>query len=239
MLKRVLRHNAVRIILCWIGAWYIRLVWSTGSWIIENDSLPKRMWAEKKPFIMAFWHGHLLLMPCAWQTGRTIHMLISRHRDGQMISGTISHFGLQTVSGSSGKGGGAAVRQILKALKAGDNAGITPDGPRGPRMRAGRGIVDIARLGGVPVIPCAFSCEKRRILGSWDQFRLPLPFSRGIILWGDPIDVAQDLDPDELEQKRQEIERKMIRLAATADMRMGHEPTVPGDVAPDKTEVAA
>lgn len=230
MLKKILRNDRVRSLFSWLGSLYIRLVWYTGSWTIDNDEQPKRMWAENKPFIMAFWHGHLLMMPYAWRTGRVMYMLISRHRDGQLIAKTISYLGLHSIAGSSGKSGASAVRQILKVLKTGSSIGMTPDGPRGPRMRASRGIIDIARLSGVPIIPCAFSCKKRRILGSWDKFRLALPFSKGIIAWGDPVTIAPDLDPDQVEQEREKLETAMIALAANADARMGHEPPPPANL---------
>ena len=84
------------------------------------------------PGDVIFWHGRLLMMPHVWRAGVPMNMLISQHRDGRLIADTIAHFGLGSVAGSSSKGGAAAVRQIVKAIRAGEYAGVTPDGPRGP-----------------------------------------------------------------------------------------------------------
>jgi hypothetical protein len=154
-------------------------------------------------------------------------MLISQHRDGQFIARTVSHFGIDTVAGSSSKGGLAALRTLLRTVKGGRCVGITPDGPRGPRMRASDGIVQVARLAGVPVIPCTFSTRRRKVLGSWDRFIVALPFSPGIFLWGQPISVATDSQPAELERVRNAIEDSLNALCLAADARMGHAPMPP------------
>lgn len=228
-LKSILKRDGVRALLCWIGAQYIRFVWLSGRWRVDNSAAPAALWEAQKPFIMAFWHGHLLMMPHAWRRGNAMHMLISQHRDGQLIARVISHFGLGTVAGSSSKGGSAALRAMLKALKAGDYVGITPDGPRGPRMRASDGIVSVARLAGVPILPCAFACSPRKVLRSWDRFQVALPFARGVILWGDPIPVPRDLDEAGLEAKRQELEAAMNTLAEAAARRVGVDPIPPAE----------
>ena len=93
------------------------------------------------------------MMPYCWNPQKTIYMLISQHRDGQLIARTVGHFGIKTAAGSSSRGGARALRTMVKALSKGEYVGITPDGPRGPRRRARDGIVRVARLFGVPVIP--------------------------------------------------------------------------------------
>lgn len=225
MLRRIVRSERFRALACWLGAWYIRLVWATGRWTVENADTPERLWAEGKPFIMAFWHGHLLMMPKAWRRGVPMHMLISQHRDGLIIARIIGHFGLDTVAGSSSKGGSAALRQMLKALKAGECVGITPDGPRGPRMRATDGIVAVARLSGVPILPVAFSCGRRKQLRSWDRFQVALPFSRGVIRWGEPITIEKGDDTGAVAV----VEERMNALAHAVEVAMGHPPTPPAE----------
>lgn len=236
MIKRLLKSDGVRAFACWLGAQYVRLVWYTGRWTVENDTLPRRMWAEGKPFILSFWHGNLLMMPYCWDRSKKMHMLISQHRDGQIIARLIGHFGLRAAAGSSSKGGAGALRQMLKALKAGEYVGITPDGPRGPRMRASDGIVSMARLAGVPILPCAYSSRGRRQLRSWDRFQVALPFSSGVILWGEPIMVDPGLDAAGIEAKRLEIETAMTALAHQAEARMGHSPTEPEPPGPPRTK---
>jgi len=227
LIKRVTRSDAVRDFLCWLGAQFIRLVRSTGVWQVEGGQIPHALWRENKPFILAFWHGRIMMMPYCWPRNTTIRMLISQHRDGQFIARTVSHFGIDTVAGSSSKGGSAALRSMLRALKQGECVGITPDGPRGPRMRASDGIVHVARMSGVPVIPCGFSAKRRKVLGSWDRFTVAFPFSKGVFVWGEPVTVPSDATPEQLEEARLAIENGLTRVTQSADRLMGHEPVEP------------
>jgi lysophospholipid acyltransferase (LPLAT)-like uncharacterized protein len=110
---------------------------------------------------------------------------------------------------------------MLKALKAGEYVGITPDGPRGPRMRASEGIVTVAKVSGVPVIPCAFGAKWRWVLGSWDSFIIPLPFTRGVIIWGEPVSVSRGANDADLEIARIKIEAALNAVADAADEAMG------------------
>src|SRR5579883_456050 len=200
--KRLTRSAAVQAVLCWLVAQYIRVVYRTGRWSVRGGDEPRRLWAAGRPFILAFWHGRLLMMPYCWDPKVPINMLISRHVDGQLIARTVRHFGISTIAGSSSSGGGAALRAIVKSLKAGECVGFTPDGPRGPRMRASLGLVNAARLAGVPILPCSYAIRRRRVLASWDRFLLALPFSRGVFLWGAPVTVARDADERALEAAR-------------------------------------
>ena len=224
LIKRITRSDLVRDLLCWIGAQYIRLVRATGYWRVEGGQIPAAYWREEKPFILAFWHGRIMMMPYCWRRDLPINMLISQHRDGQFIARTVGHFGIDTVAGSSSKGGSAALRSMLRSLKAGQAVGITPDGPRGPRMRASDGVVQVARLSGRVVIPCGFSARRRRVLGSWDRFLVALPFSRGVFVWGNPIRVAEE---DDLDKARLAVEAELTRVTQEADRAMGHEPVEP------------
>lgn len=224
--KAIGRSEAVRRAACWILAQYIRLAHGLGRWEVEGGAFPARYWDEGKPFILCFWHGRLLMMPYCWRRDKVIHMLISAHRDGQLIADTVAHFGIKTAAGSSTRGGAGALRVILKALKAGDYVGITPDGPRGPRMRVGGGIIDVARLSGAPILPATYSSRRGRFLGSWDRFRVVWPGSNGLFLWGEPLYVSRDAD---IEATRQTLEERMNALCAEADRRCGQKPVEPAD----------
>lgn len=225
--RNILKSDWTRSPLCWLGSLYIRFVHATGSWRILGDDLPKRHWAEDSPFILAFWHGRLLMMPYCWPKGRTIHMLASAHRDGAVISKIAAHFGVATTEGSSSKGGAAALRAMLKRLKKGDCVGMTPDGPRGPRMRASHGVAALARLSGRPVIPVAYATAKGPRLSSWDRFLLPKPFSKGVFIWGGAITVKNDVSREGLDAARLEIEAELNRISREADVMMGREPVEP------------
>jgi lysophospholipid acyltransferase (LPLAT)-like uncharacterized protein len=217
-LRRILRSELLRRALCAVAASHIWLVHATGRWRVIGGEIPRRFWDEGKPFILCFWHGRLLMMPYCWRRSVPIHMLISRHRDGQIIARTVRHFGIDTIAGSSSRGGGAALRTMLRALKAGACIGITPDGPRGPRMRASRGIVDVARLAQVPIVPATFAASRRSLLESWDRFVLAWPFAGGVFVWGEPIVVPADADEAALEAARQQVEDRLNEITRRADL---------------------
>jgi len=232
LLKRALKTAVVRRALCGLGAGYIRLVHLTGRWQIVGADIPKQFWDADKPFILCFWHGRLMMMPYCWDFAHPIHMMVSYHRDGQFIARTVKNFGIDTVVGSSSKGGARALRDMIKLLAKGICVGLTPDGPRGPRMRAGAGVVSLARLSGVPVVPAAYSISRGWNLNSWDRFLVGGLFGRGVIVWGEPVAVERDADSDAQEQARDLIETRLIAVSQQADSLCGRPPVMPAD-APD------
>src|SRR6266852_5107401 len=151
--KRLLRSDTVRRFVCWLIHLYIRLVYATSRWTVEGADVARWLRAEGSSFILAFWHGRLLMIPMAWQRLAPMHMLISAHRDGRIIADAVTYFGVESVAGSTRRGGSSALRLMLKQLAAGACIGITPDGPRGPATRASGGIINVARLAGVPIVP--------------------------------------------------------------------------------------
>ena len=189
---------------------------------MEGSERPRCLRAEGRAFILAFWHGRLLMIPMAWQRLAPMHMLISAHPDGQIIADAVTYFGVDSIAGSTSRGGSAALRTMLKRLKDGDCVGVTPDGPRGPAMTASIGIVNVARLARVPILPLTYATSRRRVLATWDRFHLALPFGRGVYLWGEPIEVAADLDEAGLEHARRLVEERMVEMVHEADRRVGH-----------------
>jgi lysophospholipid acyltransferase (LPLAT)-like uncharacterized protein len=222
--RRIIRSDALRRALCRVIALYIRFVFATSRWTIEGAEQAARFHRDKRPFILAFWHGRLLMMPMAWPRDVAIHMLISGHRDGRIIADAVGHFGITSIAGSSSRGGLAALRAMVKQIKNGDCVGITPDGPRGPAMQASQGIVAAARLAQVPIIPLAYATRRRRVMRTWDRFHLAFPFTEGLHLWGEPIEVPADSDEAALERYRQLVEDRLNALGNEADRRMGHDP---------------
>ena len=174
------------------------------------------------------------MMPKCWPRDKKMKMLISFHRDGELIANTIGHFGVGAIRGSAAregkdkdKGGAAAMRAMLKALAAGEYVGITPDGPRGPRMHASEGVVSLARLSGVPIIPVAVATSRCRVLRSWDRFLLSLPFSTGFFVWGEPLHIERKLDAGQLAQARRQVEAALNRVTEQADTLAGLPPITP------------
>jgi lysophospholipid acyltransferase (LPLAT)-like uncharacterized protein len=225
--KRILRADRTRRIIAFLVAQWIRLVFWTGRWQTRGGEIPRPFWDEGKPFILAFWHGRLMMAPMAWRQGASMNMLISANRDGRIIADAIKHFDLGTITGSKSKGGMAALRAMLRALGDGQNIGVTPDGPRGPAMRASPGIIAAARMTGAPILPLSYATTRRRVLGSWDRFHVALPFSRGIFIWGEPIRVARDADAAAQEAARKLLEERLNAITVAADRHCGRVPVEP------------
>ncbi len=212
LLNRILRTNFTQVMIAYIAYRYIRFVYATGTFEFKNREVIEGYIAENQPFIIAFWHGHLLMMACAWQWPLPFNMLISNHRDGKLISKITSHFDIQTINGSTERQGFAAARRIIAKLKQGQVIGITPDGPRGPREQVSDGVLQLARLAKVDIIPVAYACTNMKKLQTWDHFRLTTPFSKGVFVAGTPIVPSKDL-----EQLRTTLHDEMQATVAMAD----------------------
>src|SRR6185503_13562006 len=153
-----------------------------------------RAWErEGKPFILAFWHRHLLLMPYAYR-GRRISVLVSQSRDGELIARTVARLGIDTSRGSSSRGGVAGMRALLRKAAEGYDLAFTPDGPRGPAGEVQPGVVLAAAATGWPVQPVALAASRARRLGSWDRFVVPLPSAAVHFVYGEPLHVARGED---------------------------------------------
>lgn len=212
ILKKLLRSNFANNLVARIAFGYIKFVYLTSKWQYIGKEIFEDYINANKPFIVSFWHGHLLMLACAWKWETPFYMLISNHRDGRIISKTMEYFGISTISGSTDKQGFQAARQILKTLKAGNVVGITPDGPRGPREEISDGILQMAKLAKVDIIPIAYSAKGIKKLNSWDKFRVALPFNKGVFVVGKPITPS-----DDIQQMHQILAKAMVDATTMAD----------------------
>lgn len=225
--KRLLRQPAVRALLAVLLFAYVRLVARTTRWTVDDRAL-RALDAEGRGGIGAFWHGRLLLMREAWTLRPTpFYMMISRHRDGDLISRVIALMGIATVGTDKKTGGLSAMRAGKRLVDRGDWVGITPDGPKGPRMRARGGAIKLAQFTGRPVLPASVGASRGRVLGSWDRFLLVYPFGRAEIRYGRPIHVPRDADARALERCRRELEDELNRLTRELDRHFGRVPVEP------------
>ncbi len=235
ILKRLLRSRVALRLAAACIAFYIRFVHATSRWQVIGSEHLEAHWQARKPAVVAFWHGRLLMLTVAWRgSSMTMRILISQHRDGELIARSLELFGIGAVRGSSAnpkkagkeKGGRAALRTMVQVLKEGNCIGFTPDGPRGPRMRAGPGVVATARLAKAPILPVAYATRHRKLIRSWDRFHLPLPFTRGVTIWGEPLDVFSDTS-ESLEAAALRVEQALLAITNEADRLCGHAPLEP------------
>ena len=217
---------------------YLRLVYWTSRWRIEDGATPEALARAQGPVIGVFWHGRFAAMPHIFRHIQKAHVLISAHRDGELIAQVMAAMGFATVRGSTArlrpgetrpvnKGGAAALRAMLRILRDGGHIGITPDGPRGPRMRVSPGTITLAALSGAPLMPFSFSASFAIRFNSWDRFILPLPFGRIWIAVGEPLNVARDADTAALECAQSSLEERLNHLTQLCDRHAGKEPVLP------------
>lgn len=171
-----------------------------------------------QPVIFAFWHNRIFLMPYLfrrlWQA-RRLHppaVLVSASRDGARLVTVLEQCGIVCVRGSSSRRGSAALRELARKVRAGHDAGITPDGPRGPRYVVQEGIISLAQLTGAPLLPISWVASRRIEFKSWDGFILPLPWARCVVRVGPPIRVPAGAAARA--EKRLELERVLRSLSA-------------------------
>ena len=215
--KKIFRTKLAYNIICWIGAKYIKFVSFTTKWSFINKKYVENLWKKNEPFILCFWHGRLLMMPLSWNNKKKINVLISAHSDGQLLSKTVKYFDIETIIGSSSKGGSEAIRNIIKSLKSGISIGMTPDGPRGPRMKINSVIIKIASLTGNKIVPLSYSVKKKIFLNSWDKFLVALPFGKGCFIWGKPIKIKKNISSNENLKLSNKLEKILIKLTKETD----------------------
>lgn len=224
-LGRLLRSIWSQQLAALLGIAYIRLVWLTSRVDRQVDPAAEALLTARRPFIAAFWHGRILLMPYHWpQTGAWVYVMVSHHRDGEIAARIVRPFGIEAIAGSPRRGGREALHEMVRLLQAGKIVAITPDGPKGPRQRAKFGVAYAAMAAQVPVVPITYAVKRRKVLGSWDQFVVPLPFNRILLHAGAPVSVT-DLS---IEAAREQIEATMIAQLTIADGYFGHAAPPPG-----------
>ena len=164
-------------------------------------------------YILAFWHECILgALHSRWRKPTTA--MISRSKDGEIVARVVHLYGATTARGSSNRGGSGAFRDILRDVKEGKNIAVTPDGPKGPRRMVKEGVVQAAKVTGLPVIPFHFTAKSKKLLRSWDRMIVPRPFSKAVYVYGKPIEVPRDGD---VEEWRLKIEKDMNELAERAE----------------------
>lgn len=176
-------------ILPFLGYCITRLLfWSCKKRFVVSEKISK-----ESSFVVAFWHGELLLQPFLYRQIRAkprISVMISDHFDGEIIARMIGFFGFKTLRGSSSKGAKRVLLGAIRELEGGGDIAITPDGPRGPYHSVADGIVMISQKTERPIVVFRAFFEEAWQLKSWDKFFIPKPFSRVTLIARDPFDLS-------------------------------------------------
>lgn len=162
--------------------------------------------------IFAVWHANVVPGVYLYHSsvkGKQLLAMVSRSADGEIIAKVLQKFGAQTVRGSSSRGGSAALLQMAELMKEGKDGVFMVDGPRGPAHQVQPGVVKLAQLSGAAIIPCGVSVRPCLRLKSWDRFKVPLPFNRTVLVFGDPIRIPLQADVNELDHWRRRVEESL------------------------------
>lgn len=223
-LLRALAYTAsVREIVCVILSAYMKLVYLTSKKIFINHEMLFEAAKRKQPLICVFWHNRLMMIPLTTHAPKkkfpeyNFMTLASRHGDGHFVGRVMERIGLISIYGSSKDGRKSSrgidlgsFRKIFDGLKKGYSLGITPDGPRGPNQKINGEIVNIARISGAGILPMSYSSSRFKTLKTWDQFKIPLPFSTLCFYLDDKaIYVDKKADEQEMEKIKTTVEERM------------------------------
>ncbi|HJQ20182.1 MAG TPA: lysophospholipid acyltransferase family protein [Gemmatimonadaceae bacterium] len=175
-----------------------------------NPEIVRELRDRNESWIFVLWHHDIL--PLVWtHRHRNVSVMISEHRDGELIARIAQSLGFRTVRGSTSRGAARALLEASREAESGHTLAITVDGPRGPRHSVAPGALVIAQRAGKPMVPATASASRAWTLKSWDRFVIPKPFARVIIAYGSPIRIAADsardaADADQIERVRSAID---------------------------------
>lgn len=212
----VIRNRFLIRLTGWLVAQICRLWLCTLRIHVENfDPAANPRGSGNQGRLFSLWHEDMLTLGYFFR-GRGIYVLISRSRDGELISQVVESLGFRTVRGSSSSGGASAAREIIGSLN-GVSAAITPDGPRGPRREYQSGAVFLSSRTGMPLVPICVAYDRPWRMGSWDKLAIPRPFSRVVICTGSPLAVPAGVRQQALEEQRLKIAALMQETTQRAD----------------------
>ena len=157
--------------------------------VLHGDRL-EDLRGRRVPILFALWHGRMLV-PIQRHRRQGIVTMASQSKDGEIIARWLGRNGYVVVRGSTTRGGSEALRQMVRLVRSGRHAALTVDGPKGPPRVVQPGVVQLARLTGAWILPITASCAQPKFLRSWDRFLLPLPFSRNVVVYGEPLAVPE------------------------------------------------
>ena len=203
-------------IIGFLGSNFARILFSTVKIEEKPAGYPRQLKSQGNNVIYAYWHAFMLI-PGYAARNLGIKVLISRHMDGEYITHISRQLGFDAVRGSTTRGGVEALMRMVRDTDKGASFIITPDGPRGPRFIVQPGIIFLGQKTGFPIIPVSLRLSSYWELPSWDKFRIPKPFSKAVLIYGDPINIPPKLDKAETEEYRMLLEKRLNEMYVEAE----------------------
>ena len=178
----------------------LRCAWRDQSGLAEA---PRR-----SPVIFCLWHNRLAIsMVVHRRHPRKLAALVSASRDGALLSAVLGRFGVENVRGSTSRRGPQALLELTSRAARGYDLAVTPDGPKGPRYVVQAGVISLAQVTGLPIVPVTCNTRRKICLKSWDHFQIPLPFSRCEMILTEPFLVPREASEGRREGLRAELQR--------------------------------
>ncbi len=201
-------------VLLWLAPflldWYLRLVSWTSNKRVFHEEYDGALRGETTIFVS--FHQGLIYFVHHFRDRNGV-VMVSRSRDGELVSAILRRLGFRPVRGSSSRGGKDALQEMIPFLREGlASGGLVCDGPRGPYGEPKIGIVLLARESGRPLVPCAFWMSRKVLARNWDRTLVPLPFSRICFGYGQPIFVPAGTSREECEDIRRELGERIMAL---------------------------
>ena len=194
----------------------ISLICRTVRWEIRGIEHLESIFAGGRRAIFTFWHSCIFAATWVWRK-RGIVVMSSQSRDGEFVGRVIQRFGYGTARGSSSRRAGRALAEMAECLGLGIDVAFTIDGPRGPAYVAKTGAVTLARHTGQAVLPFHITGRKRIVLPSWDGSEILVPFTKGLVLIGEPIWVPRESSDSVVEQSQTALQSSLDNLRRQAE----------------------
>ena len=210
--------------------WYQRLAaWLVFALLRGLTTTLRYRWTDRsgyfesgpaEPVIFCVWHNRLALTMKAyydhvhkrsWRPGMAA--MVSASKDGAFLAAILQAFKVQPVRGSSSRRGRQALLELTTWAERGYDLAITPDGPRGPCYLVQEGVMSLAQITGLPIIPFSFYSPRKLRARSWDRFQIPLPFSRCNMVLEKPVRVPREATDEQREEIRQQLERTLRQMS--------------------------
>ncbi len=192
-------------------------------YFLNYDNI-RKAFAKKGNIILAFWHNRFFVIPFLYRYlfgSKEVVTLISRSIDGEYLTRMLRLFKAYIVRGSTTEGGATALKTLVKEIQSGKDLCITPDGPRGPKYQVQPGTIALAKMTKIPILPVSYDCTRKKILKSWDNFIIPIPFGKMVFCFGNPIvftdaetqNDAETILKEELIRTSRIVEQKALQLS--------------------------
>lgn len=229
--RKIFYSFLIQELLAWFIKFYIELVFLTSnSKFLHLDRVDELLKA-RSPVIFCFWHNRLMMIPIIAKLQKkkipnhNFMTLASKHGDGRIVGKVMEKFSFISILGSTQEGRKSSrgidfssLRKIIDGLKRGYSLGITPDGPRGPNQQINGDVLNIARVTNAKIFAISYSASRCYVFKSWDQFKLPLPFSKiSFYLDADPITIEKNTTPQQILDSQKVLTDKLDNAQSQAD----------------------